>query len=409
MAIDEIGRDVILNHLGFGTGSRLVIAVPIIGMKEVDGLLGVGFSPHTDPNEDAVIGYLNAAASVIAQAIKVDRSLGDHSRRIEAENVNLRQELRTKYDFANLIGTSTAIRQVYGRMFKIAKSKDAVLLLGETGTGKEFLANAIHHNSLRAKRRFVHVNCPALDGSGEDIFGVATDKTLGPDSVFGEADGGTIYLEEIATLSATSQLRLLQVLVDAEHRRMHAPNVRLIASTSADLEDAVANGDFRGDLWRRLDTFSIRVPPLRERRSDILPLAESYLDKYASAHGKDIRRISTPAIDLLATYHFPGNVREVESVMERAVIACDTNVIHGHHLPPTLQTAELSGTESWTNLAAAVEAFESDLIQDALKSTGGNVTRAAKMLGSTERILGYKIKKYNISPARFRRWKAVTN
>ncbi|MBP9110489.1 MAG: hypothetical protein KBF83_13100, partial [Pyrinomonadaceae bacterium] len=140
------------------------------------------------------------------------------------------------------------------------------------------------------------------------------------------------------------------------------------------------------------------------RKSDILLLADHFLQKYSSEHDKAILRISTPAIDMLTAYHFPGNVRELENVIERAVIACDSNVIHGHHLPPTLQTAEISDTVTQLTLASAVEAFESDLIQDALKSSRGNVARAAKMLDSTERILGYKIKKYEIDPTRFKKW-----
>lgn len=159
---------------------------------------------------------------------------------------------------------------------------------------------------------------------------------------------------------------------------------------------------FREDLYYRLNVFSIHLPPLRKRKSDILLLAEHFLEKYESEHGKRIRRISTPAIDMLMSYHYPGNVRELENAIERAVLACDANVIHGHHLPPTLQTAEVSGTVTSLSLSAAVEAFERDMIQDALKSTRGNIAKAAAMLDSTERILGYKIKKFGIVPARFR-------
>jgi Nif-specific regulatory protein len=155
-------------------------------------------------------------------------------------------------------------------------------------------------------------------------------------------------------------------------------------------------------LFYRLNVFTIFLPPLRERKSDILLLAEHFLAKFEREHGKEIKRISTPAIDMLASYHFPGNVRELENVIERAVLICDEHVIHGHHLPPTLQTAEVSGTVTQVSLVAAIEAYESDLIQDALKSTRGNVAKAAKMLDSTERILGYKIKKYGITPKRFR-------
>jgi Nif-specific regulatory protein len=180
-------------------------------------------------------------------------------------------------------------------------------------------------------------------------------------------------------------------------------NIRLIAATNKNLEKAIANGQFREDLYYRLNVFTIFLPPLRERKSDILLLAEHFLEKYEREHEKRIRRISTPAIDMLMSYHFPGNVRELENAIERAVLVCDSNVIHGHHLPPTLQTAELSGTVTSVTLASAVQAFERDLIQDTLKSTRGNIAKAAKQLDSTERILGYKIKKYGIDTLRFRR------
>ena len=176
----------------------------------------------------------------------------------------------------------------------------------------------------------------------------------------------------------------------------------MVTVTNRNLDEAIAAGAFREDLYYRLNVFSIHLPPLRKRKSDILLLAEHFLEKYESEHGKRIRRISTPAIDMLMSYHYPGNVRELENAIERAVLACDANVIHGHHLPPTLQTAEVSGTVTSLSLSAAVEAFERDIIQDALKSTRGNIAKAAAMLDSTERILGYKIKKFGIVPARFR-------
>ena len=222
------------------------------------------------------------------------------------------------------------------------------------------------------------------------------------------ADGGTLFLDEIGDLPLQTQIKLLRVLQEREFERLGGnetikTNIRLITATNKNLEDAIATGEFREDLYYRLNVFAIHLPPLRERKSDILLLAEHFLEKYEAEHGKRIRRISTPAIDMLMSYHFPGNVRELENAIERAVLVCDANVIHGHHLPPTLQTAELSGTVTDLSLVSAVEAFERDMIQDSLKSTHGNVAKAAKMLDSTERILGYKIKKYGISPSRFRR------
>jgi Nif-specific regulatory protein len=164
----------------------------------------------------------------------------------------------------------------------------------------------------------------------------------------------------------------------------------------------MAEGKFREDLYYRLNVFAIFVPPLRDRKSDLLLLSDHFLQKYAREHKKDIRRISTPAIDMLTAYHWPGNVRELENVIERAVLVCDSNVIHGHHLPPTLQTAQASGTVNTLSLGDAVEAFEKDIVLDALKTTRGNRAKAARLLGTTERIINYKVRKYGIDSERFR-------
>jgi Nif-specific regulatory protein len=180
-------------------------------------------------------------------------------------------------------------------------------------------------------------------------------------------------------------------------------NVRLIAATNKNLEEAISERSFREDLYYRLNVFTIFVPPLRERKSDVLLLADHFLTKYAREHGKSIRRISTPAIDMLVSYHWPGNVRELENIIERAVLVCDGSAIHGHHLPPTLQTAEASGTLSDISLAEAVASYEKNLIQDALKTARGNCSKAAKLLNSTERIISYKVRRLGIDRDRFKR------
>jgi Nif-specific regulatory protein len=179
-------------------------------------------------------------------------------------------------------------------------------------------------------------------------------------------------------------------------------NVRIVAATNKDLYAAIAAGEFREDLYYRLNVFPIFVPPLRDRRPDILLLAEHFLAKYSRQHGKSIRRIATPATDMLTSYHWPGNVRELENTIERAVLTCEGAVIHGHRLPPTLQTAESSGTLLQTSLTEAVEQYEKDLILDALKSARGNRARAARLLSSTERVVNYKVRKYRIDWQRFR-------
>jgi Nif-specific regulatory protein len=178
-------------------------------------------------------------------------------------------------------------------------------------------------------------------------------------------------------------------------------NVRVIAATNKDLEEAVKEGTFREDLYYRLNVYSIYLPPLRERKTDIPLLADHFIDKHATAHGKDVRRIATSAIDMLMSYHWPGNVRELENCIERAVLVCDGGAIHAHHLPPTLQTAEVSGTLPRQSLKEALDAYEKDLVQDALKSARGNRAKAARLLHTTERILGYAVRKHGIDPSRF--------
>jgi Nif-specific regulatory protein len=179
-------------------------------------------------------------------------------------------------------------------------------------------------------------------------------------------------------------------------------NVRLIAATNKDLEKAIAAGSFREDLYYRLNVFTLFIPPLRERKADMLLLVDHFLEKFAREHKRNIKRISTPAIDMLASYHWPGNVRELENTLERAVLMCDGEVVHGHHLPPSLQTAEASGTVTRVALTDAVSAYEKDLIQDALKTTRGNRAKAARLLDTTERIINYKVRRYGIDVKRFK-------
>ena len=202
-------------------------------------------------------------------------------------------------------------------------------------------------------------------------------------------------------------MKLLRVLQEREFERVGGTetikvNVRLIAATNKDMEQALANGTFREDLYYRLNVFTIFVPPLRDRKADLLLLADHFLEKFSHEHGKSIKRISTPAIDMLVSYHWPGNVREMENALERAVLMCEGQVIHAHHLPPSLQTAEASGTVTRVSLNDAIVAYEKDLIQDALKTTRGNRAKAARLLDATERILNYKIRKYAIDVRRFK-------
>jgi Nif-specific regulatory protein len=275
------------------------------------------------------------------------------------------------------------------------------------------IAHAIHYNSLRASKPFVKISCAALPNTliESELFGYEKGAFTGAQSRkkgrFELADGGTLFLDEIGDLDLTIQVKLLRVLQEREFERLGGVetikvNVRLIVATNKNLEEAIKRAQFREDLYYRLNVFTIFMPPLRERKPDILLLAEHFVEKFEREHNKRIKRISTPAIDMLTSYHWPGNVRELENVIERAVLICESNVIHGHHLPPSLQTAEGSDTVTRLSLTSAMEAYERDLIQDALKTVRGNRAKAAKLLDSTERIIGYKVKKYGIRCDRFR-------
>jgi Nif-specific regulatory protein len=295
----------------------------------------------------------------------------------------------------------------------VARTNTTVLIRGESGTGKELIAQAIHYNSPRAKRPFVKVSCGALPetlieselfGYEKGAFTGAHDRKKGR---FELAQGGTLFLDEIGDIHAATQVKLLRVLQEREFERLGGTepvkvNVRLITATNKDMEQAIAQGAFREDLFYRLNVFAIFIPPLRERKPDVLLLADHFLERFASEHGKDIRRISTPAIDMLSAYHWPGNVRELQNVIERAVLVCDGHVIHAHHLPPTLQTAEASGTVMSVSLEEAMNAYEKDLLQDALKSARGNRAKAARLLRTTDRIFNYKVKQLAIDWRRFK-------
>jgi len=288
-----------------------------------------------------------------------------------------------------------------------------VLLRGESGVGKELVAHAIHYNSRRADKPFVKVSSGALPETiiESELFGHEKGSFTGAIAQrrgrFELAAGGTLFLDEIGDLSPATQIRLLRVLQEKEFERVGGTetvktDVRIIAATNRDLETLIEEGRFRQDLYYRLNVFPIHVPPLRDRKTDIMLLADHFVEKYSRAHGKNVRRISTPAIDMLVSYHWPGNVRELENCIERAVLLSADEVIHGHHLPPTLQTAEATGTVPPSDLQAALDGVEREMILDALKSSRGNMAKAARGLGISERLMGLRIRKHGIEPMRFR-------
>ncbi len=417
VVVPQVSKEpLFLNRMGafLPSGPEMTfIAVPVAVDSKMVGVLGVGYRFQRERHYDPEAKFLAVVASMVGQAVRVHGLVESERRRLVEENTQLRQELRERYAIHNIVGNSRPMQEVYDQIGQVAPSNTTVLIRGESGTGKEMIAHAIHYNSPRAEKPFVVVSCAALPESliESELFGYEkgafTDARTQKKGRFERAHGGTLFLDEIGELSLSTQVKLLRVLQEREFERLGGTHsvkvdVRLLTATHKDLELGVQAGTFREDLYYRLNVFSIFLPPLRDRRPDILLLADHFVEKYALAHGKDVRRLATTAIDMLMAYHWPGNVRELENCIERAVLVCEGGVIHAHHLPPSLQTAEVSGTLPRRSLEKAVESFERDLIQDALKSARGNKARAARLLDTTERILAYKARKYAIDGRRFR-------
>src|SRR5206468_1984281 len=326
---------------------------PVVVKHKTVGALGVDLRFKADRDYEAEIKCLELIAAMMAQAIKAEHLVDDERRRLIDENTHLLEELKERYDFSNIIGTAGPMRQVYEQIAQVAHTATTVLIRGESGTGKELIAHAIHYNSPRAQKPFIKVNCAALPETliESELFGYEKGAFTGADALkkgrFELAQGGTLFLDEIGEMNVSTQVKLLRVLQEKEFERLGGTgtvrvNVRLIAGTNKDLEKAMAQGKFREDLYYRLNVF------------------------------------------------------------ERAVLVCDTHVVHGHHLPPTLQTAQASGTVTTISLSEAIAAYEKDIVLDALKTTRGNRAKAARLLSTTERIINYKVRKYGIDSKRFR-------
>ncbi len=389
------------------------VCVPIKIGRETIGALSADRLFDEDVSFKEDVRLLSIIASMISQAVRLRQEAQEERERLLDENVRLQEQLQDRFRPDNIIGNSKAMQAVYDLIAQVSGSDATVLIRGESGTGKELVAQAIHYNSPRSGRPFIKVNCAALPESviESELFGhekgAFTSAIQQRKGRFELAHGGSIFLDEIGDLSALTQIKLLRVLQEREFERVGGSeslrvDVRVIAATNRDLEALIAAGTFREDLYYRLNVFPIHMPPLRDRRTDIPLLADAFVDKYSRQNKKNIRRISTPAIDMLMAYHWPGNVRELENCIERAVLLSEDDVIHGHQLPPTLQTAEASGTEFSGTLQATLDNVEREILLDALKSARGNQARAARALGISERIMGLRVAKHGIDPRRFR-------
>ncbi|MBV71308.1 MAG: sigma-54-dependent Fis family transcriptional regulator [Myxococcales bacterium] len=379
---------------------------PIHGLNhEVIGTLSIdlpALSPRRLKWESRV---LVTAAQLISGGVRIWRdrleeetAFDDMSRRLKVRRV-----LRPR----NLVGRSRLIEETFQLLDQVAPSELPVLIRGENGTGKEVIARTIHQEGNRSREAFISVNCGALSETKieSELFGHVRGALPGAlqdrKGRFEMADMGTLFLDGIGDLPASIQMKILRILQDGElnrlgEERVRHVNVRLIVATNGDLAARVSNGQFREDLFYRLNVFPIHVPALRERKTDITLLADHFVEKHARQQEKDVARISTPAIDLMCAYHWPGNVRELENCIERAVLLAHDGVIRSHHLPPTLQTGSSSGTTKQGSLDTVVHAFEREVLIEAMKNAHGNMAAAARALETTPRILAYKLKKHHL-------------
>ncbi len=330
--------------------------------------------------------------------------------RLRTENMLLRREVEQQFGFDNIIGKSTLMQDVFGMIRKIAAFKSAVLITGESGTGKELVSRAIHYNSPRAAETFLAINCGAIPETllESELFGhkrgAFTGATHDRKGFFEEADRGTLFLDEIGEVSSGLQVKLLRALQESEIRRVGEErsipvDVRVIAATSRDLLSDVEQGRFREDLFYRLNVLPVALPPLRDRREDIPLLVEHFIKKYNGVHGLSMKGLAPAALRILMEHAWPGNIRELENIVERCMVLSDKPVIDAGCLPDTLRQTPSSGMppeEDCLSVKKMTRRLEDRLIRSALEKTGGNKSRAAKLLELSYPALLAKIDDYGI-------------
>jgi len=416
-ALDEVGRanyDLVLLDYKM---PRMDGIQTLREIKRVNPELAVIMMTAYGTIETAVQAMKEGAADYLTKPIDLDELIlliGKVSERIllQRENRELKEQLRERFRFNHIIYGSGAMEEVMNLTGRVAKSEATVLIRGESGTGKELIANAIHYSSSRADRPLIKVNCTALPenlleselfGHERGAFTGAHQRRIGR---FEQAHTGSIFLDEIGDLSPGLQTKLLRFLQEREFERVGSnqtikADVRVMAATSRDLEDGIRGGTFREDLYYRLNVIAIFLPPLRERRGDIPLLVDHFLQKYSEKNRRPLPKISKEARDLLLQYDYPGNVRELENIMERSLVISRGDVITTRDLPfqvlGGMQEAKLGSESEGKSLNSMLSQMEKDLILRALDQHRWIQTKAAQSLGISERVLRYKMKKYRLS------------
>jgi Nif-specific regulatory protein len=327
--------------------------------------------------------------------------------RLMADNDRLRQQLRDRHRLADLAGNSRAIRRVCELIAQIASSVRSVCLEGEEGVGKTRAARAIHGASTRASGPFVAVECSSLEADVDaQLFGVREGASRAVGGCVGRAEGGTLFFDDLADLGPLAQDRILQLVRERSWERPDGGavpvDVRIVAATTRDLKQEAAAGRCRQELWEHLGALTIRMPPLRERKADLPMLTDLFIEQFAREHVRGVRGMSSRAMDMLMNFNWPGNVAQLRQTIERAVILTSGPVIHHHHLPIEMQASGDSAAAPMLGLNEALEAYEKELLQDALRQAKGVRSHAARLLMTSERVFSYRLRKHRIDTRPFR-------
>ena len=365
-------------------------------------------STAVDALKSGAYDYLTKPLDIEELKILIEKAL--HHRKLEQENVYLKERLGDRFDFSNIIGRSPAMQDLFETIALVAPSEATVLIAGESGTGKELIANAIHHNSPRKDRAFIKVNCAALPETllESELFGhekgAFTGALARKQGRFQLAHTGSIFLDEVGEMTPTTQTKILRVLQEREFEPLGSTqtlkvDTRVIAATNKNLLEEIEQGNFREDLYYRLNVVTLEVPSLRERREDISLLADFFLKQYAEKNRRLIKGFTPKAMDLLIRHEWPGNVRELENVVERAVIMARGDLISQGELPDAIRglDGEMENAEIDLSPGRSLREVERDMILRTLEDTGGNRTRAAEILGISRRTLQLKLKEYGVN------------